>query len=456
MKEFLADTPYAPAAFHRWFEAARQNIYTRVERVPLTALDSWDCAPGAAALTHRSGRFFSIEGLRTHLSEGAVQSWDQPIINQPETGILGILVKRFGGVVRCLMQAKAEPGNINGLQLSPTVQATRSNFSGVHRGKPVPYLEYFQNTAAHRVIADARQSEQASWFLRKRNRNMIVEVREDVEAADGFTWLTLAEIRRLLRIDDLVSMDARSVLACMPFEGEPRVRPSSHRRGSGPSTTEDLLSWITAARSRIDVRTERLPLTELKGWQRGPSGIAHESGRFFDVIGVRVEAAGREVGAWSQPMIAAHGTGLVAFLVTRFDGVPHVLVNQRPEPGCVDVVELGPTVQCTPRNYDHLPPGARPLFLDEVLTAAPERIRFDVTLSDEGGRLFHTRNRHLVVETDERPDHPGFRWVSLSQLSALMRHSHYVNMEARSLLACLHALYEPAGSALANERRETS
>lgn len=450
MTEFLADTPYAPAAFNRWFEAARKHIYTRVERVPLAALNAWDYTPGAAALKHRSGRFFSIEGLRTHLSEGVVQCWDQPIINQPETGILGILVKRFGGVLHCLMQAKAEPGNINGLQLSPTVQATRSNYSGVHHGKPVPYLEYFQNTAAHRVIADVRQSEQASWFLRKRNRNMIIEVREDVGAADGFNWLSLAEIRRLLRIDDLVSMDSRSVLACMPFEAEPPVQPSSPHG----STTESLLSWITAARSRIEVRTDRLPLTELQNWRCGPASITHESGRFFDVIGVRVEAAGREVGEWSQPMLAAHGAGLVAFLVTRFDGVPHVLVQQRAEPGFVDVVELGPTVQCTPRNYDYLPPDARPLFLDEVLTAEPGRIKFDVTLSDEGGRLFHTRNRHLIVETDERPDHPDFRWVTLSQLSVLIRHSHYVNMEARSLLACLHELYAPADSALAPERWE--
>ncbi|MGH3325924.1 MAG: NDP-hexose 2,3-dehydratase family protein, partial [Streptomyces sp.] len=266
MKEFLADAPYVPAGFHQWFEAARKSIYTQVERVPLASVSGWDCAPDSSALTHRSGRFFSVEGLRTHHSQGAVPCWDQPIINQPETGILGILVKRVEGVLYCLVQAKAEPGNINGIQLAPTVQATRSNFSGVHRGKSVPYLRCFQEAAAHRVIADVRQSEQASWFLRKRNRNMIVEVREDVEADDGFHWLTLTEVRGLLRIDDLISMDLRSVLACMPFGGERHVPRSASP--CGPTTTGEILSWITDARSRIEVRTERVPLTKLDQWRR--------------------------------------------------------------------------------------------------------------------------------------------------------------------------------------------
>ncbi|CAM5280090.1 NDP-hexose 2,3-dehydratase [Streptomyces spiroverticillatus] len=450
MKELLADSPYVPEGFRRWFEAARKTGYAQVERVPLDSVQGWDCGPDAPALTHRSGRFFSVEGLRTSHSRGAVPCWDQPIINQPETGILGILVRWTDGVLHCLVQAKAEPGNINGIQLSPTVQATRSNFTGVHRGKSVPYLAYFQNAPADRVIVDVRQSEQASWFLRKRNRNMIVETHEDIAATEGFRWLPVAEVLGLLRIDDLVGMDLRSVLACLPVadaqHSTRNITRTITRTGvpRGPVTTAQIRSWLTAARSEIEVRTEQVPLAELEGWRRGPTAITHESGRFFDVIGVRVRASGREVREWAQPMIAAHGTGVVAFLTTRFDGELHVLVHQRVEPGFVDVVELGPTVQCTERNYDQLPPAARPLFLDDVLKAPADRILLDVTLSDEGGRLFRTRSRHLLVETDQRPDHPDFRWMTPAQLSALLRHSHYVNMQARSLLACLHALRAPA------------
>ncbi|MCW2863892.1 MAG: acuS4 [Actinoallomurus sp.] len=442
--------------FRHWMDAERTRTSANAERIPLDDLVGWRSDPDTGAIAHESGRFFAVEGLSVEIPGSAVPYWEQPIMNQPEIGILGILAREFDGVLYFLMQAKAEPGNCNGVQISPTVQATRSNYTGVHRGRPVPYLEYFTDTSAHRVIADVRQSEQGSAFLRKRNRNMVIEVREDVELLDGFRWLTAGQLHELLRVDDLVNMDARSVLACLPFTGPGRdragrdgftaalVRSCGGGEG-GLHPMESLLSWITATRSGTEVRTRTVPLAGLSHWRRGPDRISHDGGGFFDVIGVKVEASGREVGGWTQPMFAARRPGIVAFLVTRVEGVLHVLTQLRVEPGFVDVAELAPTVQCTPENHERLPAGARPPFLDEVLRAAADAIRFDVTLSDEGGRFYHTRNRHLIVETAERHEHPDFRWMTLHQLAGLLRHSHYVDMQARSLLACLHTLRTEPG-----------
>ena len=61
------------------------------------------------------------------------KNWDQPIIIQNEKGILGILKDSVKN--KYLLQAKVEPGNKNRLQLSPTVQATKSNYQRVHGGK---------------------------------------------------------------------------------------------------------------------------------------------------------------------------------------------------------------------------------------------------------------------------------------------------------------------------------
>lgn len=71
--------------------------------------------------------FFSIDGIRIATNYLDVSTWDQPIINQPEIGFLGFITKKIGGVVHFLAQAKIEPGNLNIVQLSPTLQATRSN-----------------------------------------------------------------------------------------------------------------------------------------------------------------------------------------------------------------------------------------------------------------------------------------------------------------------------------------
>ncbi|MFE7839148.1 NDP-hexose 2,3-dehydratase family protein [Streptomyces sp. NPDC057474] len=417
--------------FRALLAETRERAYTRTERVPLDELDGWYTDPDTGALRHHSGRFFSIEGVRVRLPGHAVPEWDQPLIVQPEVGILGLLVKEFDGVPHFLVQLKPEPGNRNGVQISPTVQATRSNYTGVHRGSAVPYLEYFREAGRHRVLVDVRQSEHGSWFLGKRNRNMVVATDADIEVLAGFGWLTRAELEVLLGEDDLVNMDTRSVLACLPA-GPGEERPAH--------ALPDILRWITDVRALTELTVHRRPLHDLAQWRRGDGRISHLTGRFFDVIGVRVEAAGREVGQWSQPMIAPRGQGIVALLVTRIEGTLHALVQLRAEPGCADIAELAPTVQCTPRNYDHLPAAARPVFLDEILGADPRSVLFDTMLSDEGGRFHHSSNRHLIVETTTRPEPPGFRWMTVGQLGELLRHSFYVNMQTRSMLACLHTV----------------
>ena len=58
-----------------------------------------------------------------------------------EIGILGII--KISKIIN-ILQAKVEPGNINKIQISPTVQATRSNYSRVHGGKTIPFLNYFK------------------------------------------------------------------------------------------------------------------------------------------------------------------------------------------------------------------------------------------------------------------------------------------------------------------------
>ena len=74
-----------------------------------------------------------------------------------------------------------EPGNVNIIQLSPTVQATKSNYTRVHKGKLPAYLNYFLDRKKSKFLVDLLQTEQGGRFLRKRNRNMLVEVDEDIE-----------------------------------------------------------------------------------------------------------------------------------------------------------------------------------------------------------------------------------------------------------------------------------
>ncbi|MGV4924095.1 NDP-hexose 2,3-dehydratase family protein [Streptomyces sp. BHT-5-2] len=424
--------------FRHWLDEQRRGDTHRVQRIPLDRMTKWRTDARTGNLQHESGRFFTIEGLEVSHRDGLTARWTQPVIHQPEVGLLGLLTRQFAGEPYFLVQAKTEPGNCNGVQLSPTVQATRSNFTGVHGGSAVPYLDHFLRAGPRDVLVDVLQSEHGAWCFRKRNRNMVVRVSGSCEAADGFRWLSLAELHRLLREDDLVQMDTRSVLACLLSCG---LAPT----GRGLHTTGEVLHRITRYRAEGAVRSRLVPLAAVGGWQRDGWSLSPAAGTGgFDVVGVDVTAPGREVAAWRQPMVAPRGTGLAAFVIRRFNGVLHALARVGVEPGSPDLAELSPTVQCFPVE-DEMGSAAekQPPFLRDVLAASPERIRFDTVLSEEGGRFLHARTRHLVVEADERwplEEPAGFVWVTLAQLGELLRHSNYVNVQARSLAACLHSL----------------
>ncbi|MFI6864501.1 NDP-hexose 2,3-dehydratase family protein [Streptomyces sp. NPDC050421] len=434
----------ATGDFADWLDGRRKAHSFRIERVPLDRLDGWSFDPVTGNLGHRSGRFFTVEGLHVTTDDHTRrEEWYQPIIKQPEVGILGILVKEFDGILHCLMQAKMEPGNPNLLQLSPTVQATRSNYTKVHKGADVKFLEYFTDPGRGTVVADVLQSEHGSWFYHKSNRNMIVEASGDVPEDPDFCWLTLGQIGELLLRDNVVNMDSRTVLACVP--------PESGTGGPGGLHTDtEVRSWFTAERSRHDVTAERVPLASLPGWARGETAVSQGQGRYFDVVGVNVYAGSREVTRWSQPLFEPVARGVAAFLARDIAGEPHVLVHARVEGGFLDTVELGPTVQYTPANYAHLKGDDRPRFLDEVLAAGPDRIRYEAVHAEEGGRFLNAEARYLVVDTDLAEEPDGYLWVTPGQLSTLVQHSHYVNVQARTLIACLHAMSRgtaaPAGT----------
>ncbi|MDD5594497.1 MAG: NDP-hexose 2,3-dehydratase family protein [Candidatus Margulisbacteria bacterium] len=444
------------AEFHAWFRSRSEANTFKVAAIPFSEMVDWHFDPVSGNLVHKSGRFFSIEGLRVKTNFGGPKQWEQPIINQPEIGILGIVTKKFGGLRYFLMQAKMEPGNVNVLQISPTVQATKSNYTQVHQGLRPLFLDYFLDRSKARVLVDQLQSEQGARFLRKRNRNMIVEIEDEIDLPEDFCWLTLGQLKELLKIDNLVNMDARSVLSGIRYAAEGE-RPAelaglngfakdllvsmSDRRGGRHARTE-IISWFTGLKAKYECSAESVPLKELTAWRRTPTEISHESNNFFSVMAVSVQAGNREVRSWAQPLVKQAAVGLVGFLVKKIDNVLHVLVQAKLEPGFLDLVEMMPTVcfsdvECLTRQKT-LPP-----FAEKFMAPAPERIRYAAILSEEGGRFYHSQNKYMVVEAAETEEFKlpeNYIWMTVAQLLEFGRYNNYLSIETRSLLSCLNLL----------------
>ena len=402
-------------------------------------------------------------------NQGPIPEWTQPIIDQPEIGVLGLITKKIDGILYFLVQAKAEPGNINTYQLSPTVQATRSNYSGVHGGKAIPYLNYFLDGNSGVILIDQLQSEQGARFFKKRNRNIIVRVDDDEELdlLPSFRWMTLGQIKQFMLSDNTVNMDTRSIISSVCYDPEQKTSHkqvvvedlqdcvnswplatasvgntqielmlSSHGNSYSLHSLDELLRIIARQKFNQDLEARLIPLNEVKHWRRTATEIVHEDGRFFKVKGVRVTTNSREVATWDQPIIEQVDPGIVGFILQEIEGTLHFLVQLKGESGSMDLLEIAPTVQCITGSYQV---GTGPPYVGEISTANRADVVVDAMQSEEGGRFFREENRNIVVIANnfQTKESDNYLWMNLRQLKLLVKFNNFLNVEARSLLSIL-------------------
>ena len=201
-----------------WFNKKREESDMIVEEIGINDLDKWNVDEDSGNITHDSGGFFEVTGVKvsnTFDREVGKKGWTQPMIGKNPGGILGILMKRINGIPHYLLQAKAEPGNIGKLQLSPTLQATTSNLLKAHGGIRPKFSEYFDEPKNVKIIYAKWQSEDGGRFHLKSNYNMIVEVDIDEEfnIPDSFIWVTLYQIKQLLKIENFVGPHIRGIIS---------------------------------------------------------------------------------------------------------------------------------------------------------------------------------------------------------------------------------------------------
>lgn len=442
-----------------WVRERNRQVEVRIERIPFARMRAWAIDADRKKLGHSSGSFFSIEGINVRTNSGPVLDWDQPIINQPEIGYLGIVAKEFNGTLYFLLQAKIEPGNVNNVQLSPTLQATKSNYTKIHKGKTPNYLEYFTDRDRCEILLDQLQSEQGARFLKKRNRNIIVKTSTDIPVLEDYCWLTLGQIKELMQMDNVVNMDTRTVISGISYgnHSDETVRFYNLLNRSGSDvgsrflaselnaevalhTSDAIIHWFTNLKARYDLLVNPLPLHAVRDWLIEDDCIRHKEDKFFRVIGVHVEIANREVTNWDQPLVEPVQEGICAFIAKEINGVLHFLVQAKVESGNFDILEMAPTVQCITGSYKNKSSLQNLPYLSHVLEAKQETIIYDTLQSEEGGRFYREQNRNMILLADasfpeETPE--NYIWMTLNQLKIFNKFNNYLNIQARSLIAAI-------------------
>jgi oxidase EvaA len=434
-----------------WIEELNNTTHVDIKECSLGENTFWFYDDYNGEITNRKKSFFSIKGIR-RFDKGHFTS-EQPVIIQPEIGYLGIICQKIDGVLHFLMQAKIEPGNVNCIQISPTIQATKSNFTRAHGGKMPLYFEYFENAGKYNVLYDQIQSEQASRFLHKRNRNIIIEVPEKIEVHKNFKWMTIGQVKALMDIENLVNMDTRTVMSGLPLystERDCQVMDSVEKYFDDKSLFKSMFE--TNAREEItraylyindykmfhDVDIVEVPLNQLVDWEINDSGIYCTKKSDFTVKYYDIAIEGREVQRWVQPLFKANGSALFGLIEADFDGVKKFLVRAMPEMGSFDKIEFGPSVQKEFSDFDSIDNVVEKVFYDAM--KKEKAIITDVVLSEEGGRFFHEQNRNVIVKVEpsalsELPN--GYFWLSYGALNYMVQINNCLNIQLRNLLSMI-------------------
>jgi len=426
-----------------WLKEEHLLSNLRVERIPFHRSKEWQWND-QGFLTHRTKRFFNIIGVK-YFSIDHAKLLSQPIIDQSEIGLLSFFVFRGSDGWWILAHAKVEPGNVNGAQLAPTVQATKSNYEAAHGGDATPYLSRAQS--AHQTLYNQLQSEQNSRFLAKRNRNNVIQLNEKIEEKGShFKWVHLNQFLPQLGESHTINTDARSVLTCWLFTDVNALRQClPHNAFSGlllesmesqqvlhPTKTLD--AWLTILNQTYCKKTKIISLKTLDTpWACTENRVFSPEDPSLMIYQIAVSCKKREVAQWDQPIAGTQTQSRIILFIGSFKKSLHLLLKAKKEAGNRNGFELTTTVQTDSMNSAD----CDQRFI-EMAQTGKQLLSFNN--SEEGGRFDQCISHYQIVWMDtvtpEQED-SFHRWISLSQVSDFLRKENIITNELRSALSSL-------------------
>ena len=408
-----------------WLNKQRSLHKLNVKIINLNAISNWKFTK--KSIHHNSNRFFKIVGLKI-LSNFYKKNWEQPIIIQNEIGILGIIKNKK--TKKYLLQAKVEPGNINKLQIAPTVQATKSNYNRVHGGHKVPYINYFLK---YKNLNIFNQSEQGFRYLYKFNSNILIEIKKKIKKKKEFYWFTKKQIKELIKEKNLINMDTISVLSS--FILKLKVNNSIN-------SDKTIYDWIKKNDNIYFIRTKIVDLSNLKEWSIKLKKIIHKKNKHFSIIGINVKTNKREVNNWSQPILEGKKLAFAGFVKTNINNTNHYLCRYIIKPGLKKS-----SIGCTVNNSDisilnknvNLDNTDKKFIKKYFFSKKNKKnIIYDNILSDEGGRFYKCQIRYMISLFDFKDilDIPkNYMFLSHNQIVEMIKNKR-LDIESRLLFAC--------------------
>ncbi len=404
-----------------WLKIQKQKHKLSVKLINLDAISQWDYHN--STIRHKTRKFFKITGLKIK-SNFYKKNWDQPIIIQNEIGILGIIKNKKNN--KYLLQAKVEPGNINKLQLAPTVQATKSNYSRVHGGSQVPYIKFFLKIKNKK---NYNQSEQGFRYFRKFNSNILIQTNKIIKKTPNHYWFGKKEITALLNKKNIINMDTLSILS---------TYLKKKNKDTPLNNFVKVKKWLKKLDKKYFIKSKLINLSKLKDWNISKKIIKHKTSKYFSIIGISVVANKREVKNWQQPIIKGKKMAFAGLIKTKINETDHYLFRYLLKPGLKKSV-----FGCTVNSSDISFLKSKKLnYLEHFFfnKRFKKKIIYQNILSDEGGRFYQCQINYRILNLDfsEIKQLPhNYIWLSYNQVVDMISKKR-LDIESRLLFASIN------------------
>ena len=183
-------------------------------------------------------------------------------------------------------------------------------------------------------------------------------------------------------------------------------------------------------------------LNDLDKWviKKDKKEMFHESKKFFSIIGVSIENAGREIDSWDQPFIKQKSLngGIIGLIRKKKGGIPHYLIDAKFEPGNYNKIQLSTSVQATYSNIQTIHEGKCNKILKYYFNNNYSNI-FKGYVTEDGGRFYKKRNLHWIINTKKNilklPD--NFKWLTLWEIDNFIKKGSYVSPHLRAILSLI-------------------
>lgn len=251
-------------------------------------------------LTNQKSDFFNI-GLYKTLS-----STSQFLIEQKLPALVVLLIAEIQGEDFAILNCRFEPGLIDKINFTSTIQSTPNNYLQSHKGKSTHFIEVIDQPNKYgEVIYDGVQFDWGNFYITKTKRYLMIKLNTIPELPSGFVWFQIKKFKQLVMEKQLITNDLRVCIA--------------------------LLQGLSKQKQQL--KTEVSPAYLNHSLECIPFSINSTDSLNHRIVFCKVTTQTREVKSWIQPLISPSKPITIGLTFMESDKQKLYAVQQKSNPG---------------------------------------------------------------------------------------------------------------------------